>query len=69
MSKIDLHIHSNCSDGSDCSKDLIQNILNSEIEIFALTDHDTIEGCSKVESLIDKKTKFIPSIEPVLQAT
>ena len=63
MSNIDLHIHSNCSDGSDCSEDLIQNILNSEIEIFALTDHDTIEGCSKVARLIDKNVKFIPSVE------
>ena len=40
MTKADLHIHSNCSDGSDNIDILASNILNAGIDIFALTDHD-----------------------------
>ena len=63
MEKADLHIHSNCSDGSDNIRELYKNIKSSEIRVFALTDHDTIEGCAEMAKLIDGDIKFIPSIE------
>lgn len=63
MSKIDLHIHSNYSDGSDTITELVKKIKNAGIEIFALTDHDTILGCAEMAKLLPKGIKFIPSIE------
>ena len=42
MSKFDLHLHSNNSDGSDTPQELLQKVLDANIEIFALTDHDTV---------------------------
>ena len=63
MIKVDLHIHSNISDGSDTVKELAKNIANSGIKIFALTDHDTIDGCKEIGQYLDKDIKFIPSVE------
>ena len=48
MKKADLHIHSSYSDGSDDIFDLVEKIKNAKIDIFALTDHDTIEGVIKL---------------------
>ncbi len=63
MAKIDLHIHSNYSDGSDSIHDLMQNIQKAGLEIFSLTDHDTIDGCSEISKLIPDNIKFIRGIE------
>lgn len=41
---IDLHTHSNKSDGTDSPKDLIQNAVAAGLEVVALTDHDSTEG-------------------------
>jgi predicted metal-dependent phosphoesterase TrpH len=45
---IDLHIHSICSDGSDNICDLLNNLKENNITRFALTDHDTAEGCRQI---------------------
>ena len=68
MTKADLHIHSNCSDGSDNIELLASNILNAGIDIFALTDHDTVDGCAQMANLIKDKIKFIPSVELTCKA-
>ena len=61
MTKVDLHIHSNCSDGSDSVEELAKKIKEAEIEIFALTDHDTVEGCRFMAEILGEK--FIKGIE------
>ena len=61
MTKFDLHIHSNCSDGSDTVDELAKKIKKAEIEIFALTDHDTVEGCKLMSEKFEKG--FIKGIE------
>lgn len=63
MKKADLHIHSNYSDGSDNLKTLISKIISTGIEVFALTDHDTIKGCKEMKTIIPDGVEFIPSIE------
>ena len=68
MTKVDLHVHSNCSDGSDKISELINNIKKNNIEIFALTDHDTIEGCIEMQNLVPKNIKFIKGVELTCQA-
>ena len=62
MTKADLHIHSSYSDGSDSIEELLANIKKAKIEIFALTDHDTVAGCQEIQKLIPKNIKFIPSV-------
>ena len=68
MAKVDLHVHSNCSDGSDKVSELINNIEKNDIEIFALTDHDTIEGCIEMQNLVPENIKFIKGVELTCQA-
>ena len=43
-SEIDLHTHSNKSDGELSPAELISKAANNGIRILALTDHDTISG-------------------------
>lgn len=61
--KADLHIHSNNSDGSDAVQELLNNLKESGVDIFALTDHDTIEGCKEMEKLAPKDITFIKGVE------
>jgi len=41
---IDLHTHSNASDGTDSPRDLIAKASQRGLDVVALTDHDTIAG-------------------------
>lgn len=41
---IDLHTHTNVSDGTDSPSQLINKALASGIKVLALTDHDSIAG-------------------------
>lgn len=41
---IDLHVHSNCSDGTFSPAKLVQYAAQKGLKAFALTDHDTTDG-------------------------
>ena len=41
---IDLHAHSNASDGTDTPSQLIDKAINHHLDVVALTDHDTVRG-------------------------
>lgn len=49
--KIDLHMHSTMSDGTDAPEALIRKVREAGIELFALTDHDAIKGCEMIRSV------------------
>lgn len=59
---IDLHTHSNYSDGEYSPKDLIKKAKNTGIKIISITDHDTLEGNKNIPKNI-KGIKIIPGIE------
>lgn len=61
--KADLHIHSNCSDGSDTVEELAEKINSSDLDIVALTDHDTTDGLKEFGECISPDKKFIRGIE------
>lgn len=63
MRKTDLHLHSNFSDGSESPKELLASVKSTNITTFALTDHDTIEGCKAMKPLIPPEIKFIRGVE------
>ena len=63
MARFDLHLHSNNSDGSDTPQELMQKVIDANIEIFALTDHDTVAGISTMRNIVPPNVKFIPGIE------
>ena len=41
---IDLHTHTNASDGTDTPSQLIDKAINKRVDVLALTDHDTTRG-------------------------
>lgn len=41
---IDLHMHTNHSDGTDTVEELLKNAENSNLEIISITDHDSIDA-------------------------
>ena len=49
---IDLHTHTNASDGTDSPSELIDKAMNRGINILALTDHDTTRGWSEASSAL-----------------
>jgi 3',5'-nucleoside bisphosphate phosphatase len=42
--RIDLHTHSNASDGTDTPADLMRAAVDAGLDVVALTDHDTTAG-------------------------
>lgn len=44
MQAIDLHVHSNRSDGTMSPSQLVDYAMEKGLKAFALTDHDTIDG-------------------------
>lgn len=44
MKAVDLHVHSDCSDGTFSPAELVQYADAKGLRAFALTDHDTING-------------------------
>ncbi len=45
---VDLHIHTNASDGTWDRRELIEKLLQNNIGLFSITDHDTIENSRAV---------------------
>lgn len=46
--RIDLHMHTRVSDGTDTPEELLVRIKEAGISLFAVTDHDAIHGCKQV---------------------
>ncbi len=47
MEKIDLHIHSNLSDGTLSPKEIIDEAVKNNVNTIAIADHDTIDAYTK----------------------
>ncbi|MBO6239942.1 MAG: PHP domain-containing protein [Butyrivibrio sp.] len=66
MRGIDLHTHSNCSDGTVSVKELIDYAHEKNLAAIALTDHDTVVGLDEAIEYTGKTysdIEFIPGIE------
>ena len=63
--KIDLHIHTNKSDGEYSPKEIIDEAKKLGVSVISITDHDTIDAYS--EELFSyakaKEIKIIPGVE------
>ncbi len=64
MEKIDLHMHTTMSDGTDTPEEIIGRVKEEGIGIFSVTDHDAINGCLRIKEVIkDDDPKFITGVE------
>ena len=61
---IDLHTHSNISDGELPPELLMKKAAEQDLKAIALTDHDTIRGLESAKAAAQSlSVKFIPGIE------
>lgn len=64
MKTVDLHVHSNKSDGSFSPEELVSYAIEKGLSAFALSDHDTTEGIeAAVRAAKGTGIEVIPAIE------
>jgi len=64
--RVDLHSHTNCSDGGLSPMQLVDRAVNFQIDVLAITDHDTVEGYKQAKSYVEQdniKLKLVSGIE------
>ena len=61
---VDLHIHTNCSDGVFSPSEVLEIARRKELTAFSITDHDTIRG---YETARDLATEDDPELIPGLE--
>lgn len=68
---IDLHVHSNRSDGTFSPTELVDYAIEKGLHAFALTDHDTVDGLEEAivyaEKLRADSGAIIPRIIPGIE--
>ena len=50
--KMDLHMHSTVSDGTDTPEELLDCVREAGLKLFALTDHDAVKGCAMIRQVL-----------------
>ncbi len=66
---IDLHTHSNCSDGSMTPSELVKHAAEKGIKAIALSDHDTVAGIDEaVKAGQQYGVEVVPAIEFSVQS-
>lgn len=64
VSRIDLHTHSNASDGSYPPERVAAMAEANGVAVFSLTDHDTLEGIPEARARAEEAgIRFIPGVE------
>lgn len=61
--RIDLHLHTNISDGSDTVQELYKKVKEAGIHTFSVTDHDRMEGTLMMEQLVDNDVDWKSSCD------
>ncbi len=66
---IDLHTHTNFSDGTDTPTELINKALAAGIKVIGLTDHDSIGGWQEATAALRPGIALVPGAEISCQTT
>jgi len=62
--KVDLHIHSTCSDGSFTPREVVELAKAKGLKAIAIADHDTVEGVAKaVAAGQESGVEVVPAVE------
>jgi predicted metal-dependent phosphoesterase TrpH len=60
----DLHIHTRASDGTWTAEDLISEVSKTDIKLFSITDHDTVDSIPEAIKIIKNyDINFLPAVE------
>ena len=61
--KVDLHMHTTASDGADTPGELAAKVAAAGLELFSVTDHDTVDGALEMEKFVPDGVKYIRGVE------
>ncbi|MGH3250666.1 MAG: PHP domain-containing protein [Trebonia sp.] len=61
--RIDLHVHSNASDGTDAPAKVIRRAAVAGLDVVALTDHDTQAGVAEARAALPDGLTLVPGME------
>ncbi|WDE07508.1 PHP domain-containing protein [Thalassomonas viridans] len=53
--RVDLHSHTHCSDGALSPQTLVDRAVNCQLDVLAITDHDTTSGLAIAREYINAK--------------
>ena len=61
---VDLHVHTNASDGTSLPDEVYGRALKAGLAAFSITDHDTLDGFSQIKNLVvPDKIELVPAVE------
>lgn len=63
--KIDLHSHTTCSDGALTPEELIMRAQQMQLDVLAITDHDTIAGIAQAKAYLEKTSNKLQILSGV----
>jgi 3',5'-nucleoside bisphosphate phosphatase len=61
--RIDLHTHSNASDGTDTPAELVANAAAAGLDVVAITDHDTTSGWAEALAALPAGLRLVRGAE------
>jgi hypothetical protein len=61
--RIDLHVHSNASDGTDDPGEVMRRAAAAGLDVVALTDHDTQAGLAEARAALPDGLTLLPGME------
>lgn len=69
LGRADLHLHTNLGDGWISPARLVQTVTAQRLSVFAVTDHDHVEGARRVEEILAEQGSPIRMITGVEVST
>lgn len=61
---VDLHLHTNHSDGSDAPRRVVERAVEAGASAIAITDHDTVSGVAEAAAACaEAGLEFLPGVE------
>jgi 3',5'-nucleoside bisphosphate phosphatase len=61
--RIDLHVHSSASDGTDPPAEVMRRAAAAHLDVVALTDHDTVAGVPQARDALPPGLTLVPGME------
>lgn len=63
--RIDLHMHTTVSDGTDSPEEIIEEVRKEGLGLFSVTDHDAVKGCRIIaDALAAERAKGAGASDP-----
>lgn len=61
---VDMHIHTNNSDGQYSTYEIVKKLRELGVEMFSITDHDNVDACYEIKNIdLPEEIMYIPGIE------